>query len=65
MNAANEEAVFAFLEKKIKFLEIYEITKKIFDEYTSIENATLEQILEEDEKIRVKTREIINQKRAL
>jgi 1-deoxy-D-xylulose-5-phosphate reductoisomerase len=65
MNAANEEAVFAFLEKKIKFLEIYEITKKIFDEYTSIENATLEQILEEDEKTRVKTRELINKMRAL
>ncbi len=65
MNAANEEAVFAFLEKKIKFLEIYEITKKIFDEYTSIENATLEQILEEDEKTRIKTRELINKMRAL
>lgn len=65
MNAANEEAVFAFIEKKIKFLEIYEITKKIFDEYTSIENATLEQILEEDEKIRIKTKELINKKRAL
>ncbi len=65
MNAANEEAVFAFLEKKIKFLEIYEITKKIFDEYTSLESATLEQILEEDEKTRIKTRELINKMRAL
>jgi len=59
MNAANEEAVFAFLEKKIKFLQIYEVTKKIFDEYISIENATIEQILEEDEKIRIKTRELV------
>ena len=65
LNAANEEAVFAFLEKEIKFLEIYETTKKIFDEYTSIENATLEQILEEDEKVRIKTRELINKMRAL
>ncbi len=65
LNAANEEAVFAFLEKKIKLIEIYEITKKMFDEYQSIENATLEQILEEDEKIRIKTKELINKMRAL
>lgn len=29
LNAANEEAVFAFLDGKIKLYEIYEITKKI------------------------------------
>ena len=60
MNAANEEAVFAFLEKKIKYIDIYKITKEIFDNYISIENATIEQILEEDEKVRVKTRELID-----
>lgn len=59
MNAANEEAVFAFLEKKIKFLQIYEVTRKIFDEYVSINNPTIEQILEEDEKIRIKTKELM------
>lgn len=36
MNAANEEAVFAFLDGKIKLYEIYEITKKIFDEHEVI-----------------------------
>ena len=60
MNAANEESVFAFLEKKIKYIDIYKITKEIFDNYISIENATIEQILEEDEKVRVKTRELID-----
>ncbi len=60
MNAANEEAVFAFLDKKIKYLDIYKITKKIFDNYTSIENPTIEQILEEDEKIRILTRNLIS-----
>ena len=60
MNDANEEAVFAFLEKKIKYIDIYKITKEIFDNYISIENATIEQILEEDEKVRVKTRELID-----
>ena len=65
MNAANEEAVFAFLRKEIKFLEIYKITKRIFDEYKSIKNPTIEQILEEDEKIRTKTKELISKMRAL
>lgn len=60
MNAANEEAVFAFLNKKIKFVDIYKITRTIFDSYSSINNPTLEQILEEDEKVRILTREFIN-----
>lgn len=59
MNAANEEAVFAFLDKKIKYLDIYKVTKEIFDNYISIENATIEQILEEDEKVRNFARELI------
>lgn len=59
LNAANEEAVFAFLDKKIKYLDIYKITKTIFDDYTSIDNPTIEQIIEEDEKIRIKTKELI------
>ena len=65
MNAANEEAVFAFLEKKIKFLQIYEITKKIYDNYQGIPNPTLEEILSEDEKVRFKTIELINNMRNL
>ncbi len=59
MNAANEEAVFAFLDKKIKYLDIYKITKSIFDDYKSIDNPTLDQILEEDEKVRELTKKII------
>lgn len=59
LNAANEEAVFAFLDKKIKYLDIYKITKAIFDSYTSIQNPNIDQIIEEDEKIRIKTRELI------
>ena len=62
MNAANEEAVFAFLEKKIKFLDIYNITKQVFDLYKSIENPTIDDIIEEDEKIRIQTRKIIDLK---
>lgn len=59
LNAANEEAVFAFLDGQIKFLDIYKITKKMFDEYENIENPSIDEIICEDEKIRNKTRELI------
>ncbi len=63
MNAANEEAVFAFLDKRIKYLDIYKITKKICDNYTGITEPTIEQIIEEDEKIRNITKELIESMR--
>ena len=59
MNAANEEAVFAFLDKKISYLDIYRITKQVFDSYDAIQNPTIDEIIEEDEKVRFKTRQII------
>lgn len=59
MNGANEEAVFAFLDGKIKFLDIYKITKKVFDNYQSIQNPTIDDIISEDEKVRTITRKII------
>ncbi len=65
MNAANEEAVFAFLENKISFLDIYKITKQIFDGYTSIPNPTIDEILIEDEKVRIMTRNLIEKMRKL
>ncbi len=60
MNAANEEAVFAFLNKKIKFTDIYKITKKIYDSYEGINSPSIEQIITEDEKVREKTKLLIN-----
>ena len=59
MNAANEEAVFAFLDGKIKYLDIYKITKSVCSEYVGIEQPDIEQILNEDNKIRKLTNEII------
>ncbi len=60
LNAANEEAVFAFLDGKIKLYEIYEITKKIFDEHEVIKNPSIDKIFEVDHIIREKTRNYIN-----
>ena len=52
MNAANEEAVYLFLDKKISLWQIYEITKTMMDSHTNILNPSLEQILETDMIIR-------------
>lgn len=59
MNAANEEAVFAFLDGKIKLYNIYEITKKMCDEHTVIPNPTIDEIFAVDEQIRQKTKAFI------
>ena len=59
MNAANEEAVFAFLDGKIKLYNIYEITKKMCDEHKVIHNPTIDEIFAVDEQIRGKTKEYI------
>ncbi len=65
MNAANEEAVLAFLSGKICFSDIYNITKSVYDSYISVENPSIEQILIEDDKIRKQTKELIELKYSL
>lgn len=62
LNAANEEAVFAFLDGKIKLYNIYEITKKMCDEHKVIKNPTIDEIFEVDKEIREKTKELILKK---
>lgn len=59
LNAANEEAVLAFLDNKIKFKNIYGITKSVLDEYQPVFNPTIDDILEEDKKVRELTKSII------
>lgn len=60
MNAANEEAVYAFLDKKISLWQIYEITKRMMDKHTKISSPTLEEIFEIDEKTRQSVRNFVN-----
>lgn len=45
-NAANEKAVALFLDKKITFLQIYDIIKAAMEAHTVIENPNLEEILD-------------------
>lgn len=58
MNAANEEAVFAFLDKKISLWEIYEITKKMMDSHDNILNPSLDEIFEVDRITREEVRNL-------
>lgn len=58
MNAANEEAVFAFLEGKIKLYNIYEIVEKMVSSHNFVKTPSIEEIFAIDDEIRQKTREI-------
>ncbi len=61
INAANEEAVFAFLEGKIKLYQIYEITKRMLDEHKLIENPDIDEIFEVDRSVREKVKFMFSQ----
>ena len=65
MNAANEEAVFMFLEGKISLWEIYKITKTMMTEHKIIENPSLEQILEQDITTREQTKFLLEKNKKL
>lgn len=45
-NAANEKAVALFLEKKIRFLDIYDLIQGAMEAHKTIQNPSVEQILE-------------------
>ena len=59
MNAANEDAVFAFLEDKIKLYEIYQITSKMMEQHHLVKTPSIDEIFEIDKEVRIKTREMI------
>ncbi len=59
LNAANEEAVFAFLDGKIKLYDIYTIVEKMMSSHNVISNPDIDEIFSVDEEIRIKTKELI------
>lgn len=59
LNAANEEAVFAFLKDEIKLYDIYSITEEMMSKHKTVKNPSIDEILEIDNEIREKTKEII------
>ena len=58
LNAANEEAVFAFLKGKIKLFDIIDSVEKMMKTHKVVINPTLDEIFEIDNEIRIKTREL-------
>lgn len=58
LNAANEEAVFAFLEGKIKLYEIFEAVDKMLSVHKVAKEPSIDEIFEIDKEIRIKTREL-------
>ena len=59
LNAANEEAVLAFLDGKIKLFDIYKITSQIFEKHIKTAYPAIDEIFEIDREVRIKTKEII------
>jgi 1-deoxy-D-xylulose-5-phosphate reductoisomerase len=59
LNAANEEAVFAFLDNKIKLFDIFTITEKMITSHTTLKSPSIEDIFEIDNETRRKTKELI------
>lgn len=59
LNAANEEAVFAFLRGEIKLFRISEIVEEILSKHSIIQNPSIEEIFEIDNEIREKTKELL------
>lgn len=59
LNAADEEAVFAFLDGRIKLFDIYEITEKIYSEHNVVNTPSIKEIFDIDKEVRIKTKELI------
>lgn len=58
MNAANEEAVYAFLDGKIALYDIYTTVEKIYRKHEVVKNPSIEEIFAIDKEIREKTKEL-------
>lgn len=49
LNAANEKAVALFLDRKIRFLDIYDIIEDTMNAHTVVSNPSLEEVLETEQ----------------
>ena len=62
LNAANEITVASFLNKDIRFSEIYPTIKAVIEDHKKIQAKSLEDILRVDREARTKTRNILEQR---
>jgi 1-deoxy-D-xylulose-5-phosphate reductoisomerase len=61
MNAANEIAVWAFLDNKIRFLDIQRLIRRMMDGHKIIKNPSLSEIIEADKKTKEEIKRIIEE----
>jgi len=59
LNAADEEAVEAFLKGRIGFLSIYKVVEKVVLHHTIVKNPSLQDILLADEWARIEARQLM------
>ncbi|MBE0460423.1 MAG: 1-deoxy-D-xylulose-5-phosphate reductoisomerase [Candidatus Aminicenantes bacterium] len=62
LNAANEEVVDAFLKKKLRFSEVYDVIREAVEAHDTREVNSIEEIFQIDREIKMKTRKIIEQR---
>lgn len=60
MNAANEEAVAAFLDRKISFLQIDEMVERTMEGHTPVQSPELGAVLEADAEARAAVRSLLS-----
>ena len=63
LNAANEEAVFAFLQGKIKLFDIINTVETMMERHNIVNNPSIDEIFDIDNEIRTKSRELFLQLR--
>jgi len=59
MNAANEEAVLAFIDKKIKFTDIYKIINDTLNTQEKIRLKSLEDVIDVDQNSRNSAKKLV------
>lgn len=64
MNSANEMAVQAFIDRKIGFLDIYNVVLGVVEKYNVCKVSSIEDVLAADQEGRRQAREMINEMRS-
>jgi 1-deoxy-D-xylulose-5-phosphate reductoisomerase len=59
LNAVNEEAVFAFLKNKLKFVDIPYVIEKVMSSHHPVKKPKLDDVLNADQEGREKSKDII------
>ena len=60
LNAANEEAVAAFLDERLPFGRVTEVVEKALAEHDPVKNPSLDDVLAAEEWARARTRELVS-----